>query len=99
MALDQLLEEVFESGLLSTDEIFGVVMYWKTLGKSPMMFPTNSRVHQFIDLRYESDFDENGIIYWIGTKVNASPNPSDTARFGPLFRTCFYDRTRRDDEK
>ena len=75
MTVDDLLGDVAATGLLDERELLSIVMYWQTRGKTKnahFRFNCTKRLQRYIELTYESDWDENGVIFWIGSKVSAS---------------------------
>eukprot|EP00479_Gromia_sphaerica_P015425 TRINITY_DN978_c0_g1_i1.p1 TRINITY_DN978_c0_g1~~TRINITY_DN978_c0_g1_i1.p1 ORF type:complete len:280 (-),score=37.67 TRINITY_DN978_c0_g1_i1:65-904(-) len=47
---------------------FSVVMFWHKDGDFEVPFNAKPRKRRYIELEYSNDFDENGIIYWIGSE-------------------------------
>lgn len=83
MSLDDLLNDVAATGLLDERELFSIVMYWQTQGQTKnehFRFNCKRRLHRFIELTYESDWDENGVIFWIGSQggTESFQNPTPT---------------------
>eukprot|EP00479_Gromia_sphaerica_P003068 TRINITY_DN1355_c0_g1_i1.p1 TRINITY_DN1355_c0_g1~~TRINITY_DN1355_c0_g1_i1.p1 ORF type:complete len:244 (-),score=47.94 TRINITY_DN1355_c0_g1_i1:573-1304(-) len=80
MSSEQLLGEVNDTGLLTPKEIYEIIMFWQKGGNFDTKFVHRSRKMRYIDLRYQQDFDENGVVYWIGSKGGSQSfvNPANS---------------------
>lgn len=66
-----LLEGViqFSSDLLPPPRLLQVAKQWYDFERSSFVFVRKLREGQTFTFRHQHDFDENGIIYWVGTNA------------------------------
>lgn len=59
----------FSSDLLPPPRLLQVAKQWYDFERSSFVFVRKLREGQTFTFRHQHDFDENGIIYWVGTNA------------------------------